>query len=418
MTLTRRCFVSLAAAQVARSAGGVRREVFIPSPGKGTAVMAYAFYTRKTGGAMMSIEQRWSRSDTIDVAYLRRSADYGKTWSAPEVRKTGAKVAGGMLRTHTRAGWVDPGTGRYIEFYNEGVLPTDDPLEGMRQWKLMYRVSPDGVKFGPPEQVVQDGREFSAVHPLPDVHIGRNCAMLGDQSSVPLSGRDGSILIPVELSIAAPDGRLYNPGGGYTYTDSAVVHGRWRGGRLSWRMSQVVKGDPALSTRGMVEPTLAHLDDGRLLMVMRGSNDKKPDAPARKWVSFSSDGGFRWSEAVPWTYSTGEAFFSPSSCSQLLKHSNGRLFWLGNVNPANPRGNRPRFPLVIVEVDRRTGLLLKDTFRVVDDRREGESEILSLSNFYAREDRQTGEIAVHMTRLFAHDDGWEGDAMLYRIPVS
>jgi hypothetical protein len=43
--------------------------------------------------------------------------------------------------------------------------------------------------------------------------------------------------------------------------------------------------------------------------------------------------------------------------------------------------------------------------------------VLSLSNFYAREDRRTHEIAVHMTRLFARPKSWAGDAYLYRITV-
>jgi len=36
---------------------------------------------------------------------------------------------------------------------------------------------------------------------------------------------------------------------------------------------------------------------------------------------------------------------------------------------------------------------------------------------YAREDRRTREIAVHMSRIFAFREGWKGDAMLYRIRV-
>ena len=28
---------------------------------------------------MLSVEQRWSRSDTVDVAFYRFSSDYGKT---------------------------------------------------------------------------------------------------------------------------------------------------------------------------------------------------------------------------------------------------------------------------------------------------------------------------------------------------
>jgi hypothetical protein len=73
---------------------------------------------------------------------------------------------------------------------------------------------------------------------------------------------------------------------------------------------------------------------------------------------------------------------------------------------------------VIGEVDRRTGLLMRASIRTVDTLQEGEDSILSLSNFYAREDRRSREINVHMTRLFAKPAGWSGDAYLYRIRIS
>ena len=141
MLLQRREFLSGGLAS-ALGAGQppTRREVFLRSPGKGTAVMAYAYYTRPRGGAMMSIEQRWSRSDTIDVSYYRFSSDYGRTWSPPVERPTGEKRPDGMLRRHLRGGWVDPATGRFLEFGVEGTLPHDDPLEGLRQWNIFYTV--------------------------------------------------------------------------------------------------------------------------------------------------------------------------------------------------------------------------------------------------------------------------------------
>ncbi len=396
---------------------GIWRELFLRSPGKGTAVMAYAFYTQPRGGRMISVETRWSRSDTIDIAYMRHSANNGRSWSEPVARATAEKRPEGMLRRHLRAGFVDPGTGRYLEFWQEGVLPSDDPLEGMRVWSLKYRVSKDGRIFGNPLTVIHEGGEYSAAHPLPGVYTGRNCAMLGDQTSKPVAGPDGSILLPVQLSVLGADGKLANPGGGYTYTNAAMLRGRWKGDELVWRMSDQIRIDPAASTRGAVEPTIERLDDGRILMVLRASNDKRPELPSYRWVSESGDGGMKWSPPRPWTYDNGERFYSPSACSQLLKHSSGKLFWLGNITPANPAGNRPRYPFVIGEVDRRNGLLRKESVRVVDDREEGEDKILTLSNFYAREDRETRQIALHMTRLFAHPNAWEGDAMLYRIAV-
>jgi hypothetical protein len=380
--------------------------------------MAYAFYTRPRGGEMISLEQRWTRSDTVDVAYMRHSSDYGRTWSQPVEARTGEKRPEGMLRRHPRAGYADPRTGRYVEFLTEGVLPSDDPLEGLRQWRIFYRVSSDGGRsFGPSRQVVHAGTEYNGEHPLPGVWVGKNCAMLGDMTCVPVTASDGRILLPVQLTPLAADGTLYNPGGGYTYTDAALLHGRWQGDALVWEMSEVIRGDPERSTRGMVEPTIEFLADGRLLMVLRGANDRKPELPAYRWVCFSSDGGRRWTKPAPWTYDDGQTFFSPSSCSQLVRHSSGRLFWIGNITPENPRGNRPRYPLVMGEVDRRNGLLVRSSIVTVDKRREGEDALLSLSNFFAREDRRTREIAVHVTRLFALPSGWRGDAYLHRVKV-
>lgn len=412
--LSRRAFL---ASPVAFAAPSIRREVFIASPKRGVAVMAYAFYTRRRGGEMMSIEERWSRSDTIDVAYIRRSCDYGRTWSAPVEMRTGERRLDGMLRRHPRCGFVDS-RNSYIEFWNQGILPSDDPLEGLRQWNIYYRASRDGGRtFGPVLQIIHRGAGFNARHPLPNVWTGRNCVMLGDMTCAPVEAPDGRLLLPVQIPPLAPDGKLANPGGGYTYTDAAVLDGRWRGDALEWEMSDLVKADRAKSTRGMDEGTIGFLDDGRLLMVLRGSNDRRPELPGRRWFALSSDGGRRWTSPAPWTYDDGEPFFSPSSCSQLLRHSSGRLFWLGNITPGNPRGNRPRHPFVIGEVDRRRGLLLRASVRIIDTLQPGEDAALSLSNFFAREDRRTGEIAVHMTRLFAGAGPWSGDAFLYHVPV-
>jgi hypothetical protein len=322
-----------------------------------------------------------------------------------------------MLRRHPHPGFVDK-NGLYIEFWTEGVLAIDDPLEGLRQWNIYYRVSTDGARtFSPTAQVIHAGSEFNERHPLPGVWTGKNCVMLGERTCVPVNAPNGDLLLPVQITPIGPDGRLYNPRGAYTYTDAAVLHGRWAGGKLEWGMSDLLRGDPARSTRGMDEPTIAFLADGRLLMVIRGSNDRDNQLPGYRWFALSSDGGLRWTVPQPWTYDDREPFFSPSACSQLVRHSSGRLFWLGNITAANPRGNRPRYPFVSGEVDRQTGLLARRSVHAIDTLQLGEDPVLSLSNFYAREDRRTREIVVHMTRLFARPGEWQGDAYLYRMPV-
>ncbi len=412
--LDRRAFLGVTALSPALLTGAdhrVSREVFLRSPAKGTAVIATAGYTSLRGGDMYSVEQRLSRSDTVDVAYYRYSKDHGRTWGPPVERRTGEKRPEGMLRRSPRTSIVDPKTGRWIEFHVEGILPTDDPLEGMRQWNVYY------TSNGVARQIIHEGAEFDARHPLPGIYTGRNMVMLGDVASTPLPMKDGSILLPVVTTALDAEGRLYNPGGGYTWTEAMVLHGRWSGDRLVWRASQPVKGDPLRCTRGMDEPTLAQLPDGRLLLVMRGSNDKKPSLPAYKWVSWSTDGGFLWTEPQPWTWTDGTPFYSPSACSQLLRHSNGRLYWIGHVSATNARGNRPRYPVYVGEVNQDNGLLIRDSLIRIDDRAEGDDEILMLYSVCAHEDRLNGDMALNMTRLFAFETGWVGDALLYRIKV-
>ena len=109
--------------------------------------------------------------------------------------------------------------------------------------------------------------------------------------------------------------------------------------------------------------------------------------------------------------------------SQLIPLADGRLFWAGNISEENVRGNSPRYPIVLGEVDRETGLLVRETVRALDDLQPGESPHLTLSNFYIRQDREDGYLRLFMTRLFANDfreEGrvdWTADAMVYRISV-
>ena len=64
-------------------------------------------------------------------------------------------------------------------------------------------------------------------------------------------------------------------------------------------------------------------------------------------------------------------------------------------------------------VDRQSGLLLGDSLQPIDTRGEGEHEMLTLLNFYARADRQTGELLVFLPRFFAQTfdetDRWTTD---------
>lgn len=399
----------------------VSQSVFVPSPEPGTNVSGGAYYTRADGVEMMSLHTYSSRSDILSHEFYRFSDDNGRTWSEPVLVPASATRPEGTLRRHARGGYLDPVTGMFLKIRNEAVLPNDEVSEFMTHNTVHYALSLDGGRtdlYDVP--LVAEGPEYDADHPLPNVTRGKNCFMLGDRTCMPITLPDGTLLQPVQISPTGPDGNYTNPGDGFTFTDCAVIRGRLRDDMtISWELGGIVKGEPEVSTRGCIEPTLARLADGRILMVMRGSNDVRPELPGYRWYSISTDDGKTWSPAASWCYESDEEFFSPSSCSQLLHHSNGEIYWIGNICNENPRGNHPRYPIVIGRVDQDRAALIEDTVTVIDDRKPGDGEVVTLSNFSAIEDREHHTVLLHLCRSSRGGDApFQGDCMRYEIEVT
>lgn len=304
----------------------------------------------------------------------------------------------------------DARTRRLVTLFNALDTPGLDPNAveppvAQQTYYLRYRVSGDGGRtwlFDEP--MIQTG-PFDAKHPFEGVWVGTNGIYLGDAGCIPIITRTGKVLVPTQATVVGPEGKLYNPTGGHTYTDVRVLIGTWTSERrLKWQVSPRVSGDPARSTRGVIEPTLAQFRDGRILMVMRGSNGGKADPqcqlPSYKWFSISTDDGKTWSKPEPWTYEDGAAFFSPSSMSMLFQHSTGRVFWVGNLCATNCAGNLPRWPLVMGEVDAKRLRLSRESVFTVDtyqpdDATQGR---LDLSHVTLLEDRKTHEIVLSYPR--------------------
>lgn len=410
------------------------RHLFLASPEQGVAMQANAYATTLQGNKLLSFHTHLLISDTMHATWTRFSEDSGVTWSEAEPWHTWEKQDEGTLRRHYRSGYVDAASGRFILFRNEALMPNDDVDEWQTHATLHYAVSFDeGRTFPVDEQIIDHRPGHDAAHPLPRVWRGHNTAMLGDWSCLPITLSDGSLLLAPSITPVDDNRKYINPGGGYTYHDVGLLRGEWRAdGGLRWEQIATVCGDPARSTRGMDEATLGLLADGRILMVMRGSNDVKRTVQGYRWYSISADNGYTWSEPAPWVYTNGLPFHSPSSCSQLLQHSSGALFWLGNICPDNPYAGLPRYPFVIAQVHSETGLLMQKTATIVDDREPHEAVGTMFSNFYAREDVITGEIVLHMSRLYTkpkpgdefHFDSWHpemldftSDAYEYRLRV-
>lgn len=345
-----------------------------------------------------------------------RSNDHGKSWTSSRATPDfDSKLRKGFRRGQY-APFVDPVEDRLLTLVLALDVPDLDPtIEeppiGENEYYLRYRVSTDGGKsYLFDERIIQSG-EFNDRHPIDGVWLGKNGYYLGDAGCIPIRTREGKVLVPVQVPLLGDDGKLSLPGGGFTYQYTRILIGTWiEGHRLRWEVSTKIKGDPDRTSRGLFEPTLAELPDGRILCVMRGSNggqrDKDCQWKAYKWISISSDGGRTWSEAEPWTYGDGGEFFSPSSMCQLLPYSDGRIFWLGNLSETNCCENAPRYPLIIGQVDPISARLIKNSVLVIDTLRPDDHEGLNLSHWTAFQQRETGEIHIPMRR-------WSGNYKKY-----
>lgn len=340
------------------------------------------------------------------------SKDNGRTWKSEPMQPDFVSSLPHGYRREPVTSALDPITGRLITIFNALDTPGLDPNAveppiAQETYYLRYRVAAGGgERWLFDEPIVQAG-SFTALHPFEGVRVGKNAIYLGDLGCIPLFTRAGKVLVPAQTTPLGPDGKLWNPGGGWTYTDVLVLIGTWTSDqRLSWHASQSVVGDPKRTTRGVIEPTLAELPDGRILMVMRGSNGGKADPrhelPSYKWFAVSRDGGETWSAPEPWTYEDGKPFFSPSSMSAVFRHSSGHYFWAGNLSAHNCEGNSPRWPLVIGEVDRISLKVLHSSVLTVDsvgpeDKNHGR---LDLSHLTLLEDRETKQIILSYPRSY------------------
>lgn len=397
----------------------VSKEIFAKSPEAGVAGLGYCWYVQPDGAEMEAVYAAQTKSDMQDRKWRRWSSDNGKTWSEAEEIEFIRRSPEGVHRIYSHPPRIDPYKRCLIRFSNRVCLPNDRISEAPSRWTMWYEVSRDGGRnYTVAEQIIGEG--FTPDHPFEPIFSGKNGYMLGDQTCAPIFLPNGTILVPIQIAELNADRELFQPYNTPFY-QSRVLIGKWKNDtQISWGISSPVRLSPAKTTRGVFEPTLAHVADGKILMVLRGSNMRKKELPGYKWYSVSEDDGRTWSKVRPWTYTNAERFFSPSSCSQLIKHSSGRLFWLGNICHDNPDGNLPRHPFVIGEVDQASLLLKKETLVVIDDVQNGENPDMRLSNFHAYEDRLTHEIVICMPRWFAYrksESDWTTDTYRYRVRV-
>ncbi|MBN2291035.1 MAG: exo-alpha-sialidase [Pirellulales bacterium] len=389
----------------------VKRELIYKTPVPGAcAVLQYEY----VGPKLELLERRCGHmlSDFLAKETWRVSKDNGRTWSEA---------------------WPMPDSAVYhsgVKFY-EGFSPKAyDPRSGalvavwLRQVEhaglchnfCYWRISRDcGRTWSEPKQLCYEPAEtFDPAKPLAAGFLEKNQGYFGSNIIIHSNGT----LIHCLAHANAPNDQ-HNSRRAWRMGSICFI-GRWdtAAGDYLWEAGKPVEISPAWSSRGLMEPELAELKDGRVLVIWRGSNTKT--TPGRKWFSVSTDGGRTLAPVAELRYDDGSRFYSPSSFHKMIRHSrSGKLYWVGNICPKPPKANWPRYPLIIAEVDEDKLALKKNTVTMIDDRREGESSSLQLSNFSLIENRETHNIEVYLGRMAAKPgDSWAGDAYKYTLALT
>jgi hypothetical protein len=362
------------------------KEVFLRHQNKRPPVTGFVTYVHKTKPVLMHCHGWEDYSDGYDDFAVSLSCDNGKTWSAEEVRWHSKLLPEGRLRYAEPAAFFDPDREKLIVLVDRTLYPKDK-LNVDTEYTLELNL------YDPKKRKWTERRELK----FPNL---RSPAM---SFSFPVKTARGRLLFPGMRKTLGPDGRAIHYQGTWAPVDEVVtVIGEWAaGGGLEWRLGQPLNIAPELSSRGLDENALTELPDGRLAAVCRGDNSAFLEKPGFKWLSFSTDEGGTWSRPVPLPATGGDPIESGANGSAIFRSiKNGRLYWMGNLALRGERakGNWPRSPLVIVELQEQPFALKRETIFAVDERTYNDSPRVQMSNFRFYQDRETGDVVIFLTR--------------------
>lgn len=347
-------------------------------------------------------------SDGYDDFELSLSRDNGHTWTAPKPWLRGRPVPGGRLRYAEPAALFDEDTGKLIVLVDENLYP-DDKLDTDSTIKLIQTTYDPATRQWTPRQHL-------------DLTPGRYLAM---SFSFPIKTSKGQLLFPAMRPLLDEKGKpVHYQGCWATADESLTVIGEYAAdGELRWQLGLPVPVDLERSSRGLNENTLAELGDGRIAMICRGDNSMYPERPGYKWLSFSEDNARTWSVPMPLPCDQGEPLESSATGSALFRSpQTGKLYWLGNlcIQGERPKGNYPRVPLVVAQVQEEPFALKRDTITVVGQRQFGEPAQVQMSNFRFYVDRESGDLVVFVTRYAERSavDWMIADYYRYRVVLT
>jgi len=426
--------------QSASAICSVQKQLLIPAPNHYTATTDRIQYIGE-GLTKREVRANISSSDWTHTHRERYSYDNGLSWSpwqvvfdkAPEQR--GFVQSGGP--SQDGSGPLDPASGKLIKPVFQRILQ-GDPEEAMSViWSGdrrfsdhgFYQLSSDNGETWDEGHLLkyEEGPDFDPENwgnpgyfRTNEMYIGSICIHSSGNvviaATIPVPYRDEE---DEKVPVVFPS----------TYREGCVAGaisfvGKWdpMTERYNWRISNRIFLPRKISTRGLVEIDISELKDGRLLLIMRGSNTGLDplECPGRKWISTSSDGGLTWSEISDLRFDTGEQFYSPATYATTHRSSlTGKLYCFLNINENPPLGNGPRYPLQVAEIDEDKVCLIKESVTIIDELDPAlDSTSLQLSNFGLLEDRENHQVELTLTRIGERGSGkkvWDADTYRYII---
>ena len=263
----------------------------------------------------------------------------------------------------------------------------------------LYRISRDGGRTWEDEHVlVQKGEEYDQTHYARDIRFGYNAGFVTNE---PIQLRNGKILAPLFLWPWDEKLKAANA----TKKQCAVLIGTWDQtlSRIEWDLGEYTQLTD--ETGSLSEITVAELDDGTILGIMRAGSSSR--GGLGKFYCISKDGGWTWSVPQRLAYDNGEPLYSPSSISRLIRSSrNGKLYWIANLLPfrqdmyVNTPSNLVRFVLQIAEVNEENYGIKKETMTTIDKSKDSENP-KEYSNPSVYEHRDSGNFILTMCEACA-----------------
>ena len=399
------------------------RELYARHPKPKTAIVTGIDYVGPKF-EMKEVRTWEAVSDTPEKPVCRYSSDNGKTWTDFEpLEEMVSHVDGKEIVWCPGPTLFDPAGGVAVSIWLRQTRLGDTDRN-----HCFCRLSKDNGRTWSEPQLLryEPGADFDPANPLNPKFLDYNQAYFGQNL---IKRRDGALVFSAVGANIPKDVPIPNPRkvsafcvpegcrsiGGINFVGKWNADKRqydWKGGNVVWVPRHV-------SSRGLMEPGIAELKDGRILTAWRCSNQSldRSEQPGRKRFALSTDGGLTMSQPAEWKYDDGSPFYSPSSIHRFLRHSvTGKLYWVGNISDSPCSGNSPRYPLIIAEVDETKAALKKDTVTLIDTRRDEDGPGLQLSNFSLFENRETHALEAYLTR-YGEDAScvWNADAYKYTI---